>query len=210
MKLKDDEGVDDEVKKVNTLALQLAALILANSKGIMNNFIHAIGGFFTIDVRYTDTDSLYIENKHWDKLNKANLIGKNLLQGKKDYKDGGNFYGLFLAPKLKHCLTTNKYGGIEKHKTFKGFSFVSNNLDRRECSKRFEGDKLKAKTPLSWKKSCNQAMIIPHKMRNCIKYANDILCDGYDKIVNQSEEISANLNELKGQPPNEVGHKLPK
>ena len=65
----------------------------------MNNFIHAIDGFYTSDVYYTDTDSLYIENKHRDKLDKAGLVGKNLLQGKNDYKDGGIFYGLFLAPK---------------------------------------------------------------------------------------------------------------
>ena len=53
----------------------------------MNNFIHAISGFYTNDSYYTDTDSLYNENKHWEKLNKANLVGKNLLQGKNDYKD---------------------------------------------------------------------------------------------------------------------------
>ena len=32
-------------------------------------------------------------------LDKSGLVGKNLLQGKNDYKDGGIFYGLFLAPK---------------------------------------------------------------------------------------------------------------
>ena len=70
-KMKDDEGPQDEVRKVNTLPLQLVVFILSNSKGIMNNFEHAIDGFYTNDVYYTDTDSLYIENKHWDKLNKA-------------------------------------------------------------------------------------------------------------------------------------------
>ena len=47
--------------------------------------------FFTNDVYYRDTDSLYIENKHWDKIDKAGLVGKNLLKGKNDYKDGGNY-----------------------------------------------------------------------------------------------------------------------
>ena len=98
-KIKDDEGFQDEVKKVNTLPLQLAVFILSNSKRIMNNFLHTIDGFYTNDVYYTDTVSLYIENKHWDKSNRAGLVGKNLLQGKNDYKDGGIFYGLFLAPK---------------------------------------------------------------------------------------------------------------
>ena len=53
----------------------------------MNNFIHAIDGFYTNDVYYTDTDSLYIESKDWEKLDKAGLVGKNLLQGKNDYKE---------------------------------------------------------------------------------------------------------------------------
>ena len=81
VKMKDDEGLEDEVKNANTLPLQLAVFILSNSKRIMNNFIHAIDGFYSNDVYYTDTDSLYIENKHWDKLKKAGLVGKNLLQG---------------------------------------------------------------------------------------------------------------------------------
>ena len=102
VKLKDDEGLQDEVKKVNTMPLHLGSFVLSNSKQIMNNFVHAIGGFYTNDVYYTDMDSLYIENKHWDKLNEAGLVGKNQLQGKNDYKDGGIFYGLFLAPKMKY------------------------------------------------------------------------------------------------------------
>ena len=32
-------------------------------------------------------------------MNKIGLVGKELLQGKNHYKDGGIFYGLFLAPK---------------------------------------------------------------------------------------------------------------
>ena len=89
------------------MPLHLGAFALSNSKRIMNNFIHAINGFYTNDVYYTDSYSLYIENKHWDNLDKAGLVGKNRLQGKNDYKDGGFWYGLFLAPKMKYCLTIN-------------------------------------------------------------------------------------------------------
>ena len=39
-------------------------------------------GFYTNDVFYTDTESLYIENKHWDNIDKAGIVGKGLLQGK--------------------------------------------------------------------------------------------------------------------------------
>ena len=63
VKLEDDEGLQDELKKVDTMLLQMGSFVLSNSRRIMNNFIHAIIGFCTIDVFYTDTDSLYIENK---------------------------------------------------------------------------------------------------------------------------------------------------
>ena len=89
VKMKDDEGLEDEVKKANTIPLQLAVFILSNSKRIMNNFKQAIDGFYTNDVYYTDKDSLYIENKHWGKLKEKNLVGKILLKGKNDYGDGG-------------------------------------------------------------------------------------------------------------------------
>ena len=119
MKIKDGEGLQDEVKKVNTMPLHLGAFVLSNSKQIMNIFIHAIRGFCSNDVFYTDTDSLYLENKHWIKLDNAGLVGKNRLQGKNDYKEGGIWYGLFLAPKLKYCLTINKYGVLTNTKLSK-------------------------------------------------------------------------------------------
>ena len=210
VKMIDDRGLEDEIKKINTMPLHLGAFVLSNSKRIMNNFIHAINGFYTNDVYYTDTDSLYIENKHWKKLEKAGLVGKNLLQGKNDYKDGGIFYGLFLAPKIKYCLTINKYGVIDEHKTFKGFSNVSDNLNRKEYFKMADGDKLVAKVPLSWKKSFSQGVVIPHKMRNCHYCKKDILCDICEELVNQRKEFSANLNELKREKPNNLSHMLPK
>ena len=82
VKKKNDEGLQDEVKKVNTMPLQLSAFVLSNSKRIVNNFVHAIDGFFTDDLYYEYTDSVYIGNKQWAKLDKASLIGKNRLQGK--------------------------------------------------------------------------------------------------------------------------------
>ena len=210
VKMFDDPGLEDEIKKIITMPLHLGAFVLSNSKRIMNNFTHAINGVYTKDVYYTDTDSLYIENKHWDKLEKAKLVGKNLLQGKNDYRDGGIFYGLLLAPKIKYCLTINKYGVIDEHKTFKGFSNVSDNLNGKEYFKMADGDKLVAKVPLSWIKSFSLGVVIPHKMRNCHYCKKDILCDICDELVNQRKEFSANLNELKRLPPNDFGHMLPK
>ena len=53
----------------------------------MNNFVHAIDGLCTNDVRYTITDILYIGNKHWDKQDKAGLIRKSRLEIQNDYKE---------------------------------------------------------------------------------------------------------------------------
>ena len=47
-------------------------------------------------------------------------------------------------------------------------------------------------------------------MRNCNKCTKDLLCGGCDKLVSQNKEPSANLNELKREPPNKYGHTLPK
>ena len=172
-------------------------------------FIHVINVFCTNDLYFSDSDSFCFENKHWDKLNEAKLVDKSFLQGKKDYKDRGIIYGLFLAPKLKYWLTINDYGIIDEQKTFKGFTNVSDNLIRKEYFNMSGGDKLIAKLPLSWKKRFNMVVVIPHKMATCNKFSENILCDGCDKLVNQNKEFSANLNEWKREAPNELGQMLP-
>ena len=73
-----------------------------------------------------------------------------------------------------------------------------------------DGKNLIAKVPLSWKKSFCQLVVIPHKMKNCGDCKKDILCDDCDNLVNQRKESSANLNELKREPPHDNGHMLPK
>ena len=74
----------------------------------------------------------------------------------------------------------------------------------------FGGNKLVAKVPPSWKKSFSQGVVIPHKMKNCSECKKDNLCENCDKLVNERKEFSANPNEMERQPPNEIGHKLPK
>ena len=48
--MKDDQGLQDEVEKVNTMPLHLGAFLLSNSKRIMEKFKHAIDGFHSIDI----------------------------------------------------------------------------------------------------------------------------------------------------------------
>ena len=135
VKMKKDDGLDDDCDIKNTLPAVLGGFILANSRRIMNKFIKEMNGFYNNYIYYTDTDILYVEKKYWDVLDKANLVGDNLCQGKKDYKSGGVFYGLNLASKIKNCLTIDEYGIIKEHKTFKGFSDSKRLLDRSQYFK---------------------------------------------------------------------------
>ena len=50
VKMIDDAGLEDQVKNLNTMSLHLGAFVLSNSKRIMNNFIHAVDGYYTNDV----------------------------------------------------------------------------------------------------------------------------------------------------------------
>ena len=167
VKIKKHDGLDDDCDIKNTLPADLGAFILSNSRRIMNNFIRELNGFYNNNIYYTDTDSLYIEKKYWDVLGRANLVGDKLCQGKNDYKTGGIFYGLYLAPKIKYCLTIDDCAIIKEHKTFKGFNDSKRLLDRSQYFKKKKGEKISAMLPRSWKKSFNNGVIIPKKMRFC-------------------------------------------
>ena len=141
VKLKKDAALEHDNDVKNTLPSHLGSFILSNSKRIMNKFIREINGFYNNSIYYTDTDSLYIEKKYWDVLDEANLVRKNLCQGKNDYKTGGIFYGLFLAPKIKYALTIDDYGIIQQHMTFKGFNDSKRLLDRSQYFDMLKGKK---------------------------------------------------------------------
>ena len=82
VKMKKDDGLNDDCDIKNTLPAVLGDFILSNGKRIMNNFISEINGFYNISIYYGDTDSLYIEKNNWDVLDKTNLVGEGLCQGK--------------------------------------------------------------------------------------------------------------------------------
>ena len=176
LKLKKDDGLESDNDVKNTLPSHLGAFILSNRERIMNNFIREINGFYNTTIYYTDTDSLYIEKNIWGVLDKANLVGKNLCQGKNDYETGGIFLGLFLAPKIKYVLTIDHYGIIQQHMTFKGFNDSKRLLDRSHYFDMLDGKKITAMLPRSWKKSFNNGVIIPPKMRQCNACKDEILC----------------------------------
>ena len=83
-----------------------------------------------------------------DVLDRANLV-EELCQGKNDYKTGGIYYGLFLAPKIKYCLTINDFGIVEDHKTFKGFNDGTRLVDRSQYFNMLGGKKISTLLPKS-------------------------------------------------------------
>ena len=71
-----------------------------------------------------------MERKSWKLLDKALLVGSNPCQGKNDIRNGFILYELFLAPKIKYCLTRNQYGVIVEHKTLKRLNDSNRLLDQ--------------------------------------------------------------------------------
>ena len=61
VKMKRDDGLDDDCHFKNTLPAVLGAFILSSSRRIMNNFIRKTNGFHKNNIYYTDTDCFYIE-----------------------------------------------------------------------------------------------------------------------------------------------------
>ena len=209
VKMKKDDGIDDDCDIKNTLPAVLGVFILGNSRRIMNKFIRETNGFYKSNIYYTDTDSLYIENNYWDVLDKANLVGEQVCQGKNDYKTGGIFYGLYLAPKIKYCLTIYGYGIIKEHKTVEGYNDSKGLLDRSQYFKMIEGKKVAAIIPKSWKKLFNSGIVIPTKMRFFNQCNDKKLCNKCNYQFNENKEFETNLNEIKRHLPNEFGHMLP-
>ena len=142
-------------------------------------------------------------------MNSVGYVGSNLLQAKNDYGDDGIFFGLFLAQKIKYCLTINEFGVIEEHKTFKGFGDVNRLLDSKKYFEMQEGKSVSSKFPLSWKKAFSDGVIIPTRDRYCNKCSDDYICEDCESKTKQYKEFEANLNELKRQPPNELNQMLP-
>ena len=140
-------------------------------------------------------------------MDKANLFGNNLCQGKKDYETGGAFYGLFLPPKIKYCLSIEDFSITEEHKFLQGFNDSKRFKDCSQYFKKIEVEKVTAVLPKDWKKLFNSGVFIPEKMRFCIICNGEILCDDCSNQVTK-KELEANLTLLKRQAPNEFGYMI--
>ena len=93
--------------------------------------------------------------------------------------------------------------------TFKGFYDSKRLLDRSQYFDMWEGKKITAMLPRSWKKSFKNGIIIPTKMRQCNECKDGKLCTTCNNLMNENKEIEANLNLLKRDLPNQFGNMLP-
>ena len=142
-------------------------------------------------------------------MDKAILVGFNLCPGKNGYISRRIFYSLFLAPKIKYCLTKDDFGIMQEHKTFKGFNVSKRPLHRSQNFKKIEGKKISAIFHKSWKKSFDSWVIIPRKRRFCNECEDKIICNRCNIQIYENEGLEANLNESKRQPRKQFGHMLP-
>ena len=80
VKLHDDEGVDDsdKAKSINTVPSHFGSYISSHSKGLMNEVINQIGGFYINSIYYGDTDSMNFHKKYWSDLVDNRFVGKSL------------------------------------------------------------------------------------------------------------------------------------
>ena len=72
-----------------------------------------------------------------------------------------------------------------------------------------DGKKITAILPRSWKKSFNNGVIIPTKMRQCNACKDGILSATCNDQIKENKEFEATLNQLKRKKPNDRGHMLP-
>jgi hypothetical protein len=197
VELKEEEGVDIEEEQKALNPSYLGVFILSYSKRIMNNFVRAIDGFNKPIINYTDTDSLYIHKKYWNKLSEAKVVGSSLGQGKNDYETGGIFYGLFLGSKIKYCLTIDDKGVIKEHKTLKGMTNDCLSFDDYE--KMLSGVNVKHNCPVRWKRSFEEGVIYRDKIEKEISAAcnvNKRVAADENGIMSPYHNISEDLFEV--------------
>ena len=119
------------------------------------------------------------------------------------------FYGLFLASKLKYVLTFDDFGIIQQHMTFKGFNDSKRHLHWSQYFDMLEDKNISALLPRSWKKSFDNGITMPVKMKRCNECKGEILCDDFNNQVNEKKKFKTSLNFLKRDVPNQSGHMLP-
>ena len=93
--------------------------------------------------------------------------------------------------------------------TFTGIIESKRLIDHSQYFNMLECKNLLAMLPRSWKKSFNNRVITPVKMKPCDECKDGILCMTCIIRVDENKEFEANLNLLKRHTRNELGYMLP-
>ena len=75
----------------------------------------------------------------------------------------------------------------QEHKTFKGFNDSKRLLDRSQYFNMKEGEKISAMLPRSWKKSFDNGIMIPSKMRFCNECNDKKTCNKCNNLINENK-----------------------
>ena len=75
--------------------------------------------------------------------------------------------------------------------------------------KMIEGKQICALLPKSWKKSFDDGIILPRKLRFFNECKNKKMCNKCKNQIVENLEFEANLNFLKRKAPNKFGYMLP-
>ena len=146
---------------------------------------------------------------YWDVLDKAGLVGDDICQVKNDFKKRRIFYGLFLAPKTKFCLTNHEFGMIEEQKTLGGFNDSNRLLDRSPHFQKVEVEKISAMLPKFWKKLFHSGVVTPAKMKFCNEHTDKTTCNRFNSQSNEIKELESKLDLFKRQVANKFGYMFP-
>ena len=110
-------------------------------------------------------------------------------------------YGLFLAPKIKHCLTINEYGIMEEHKIFKYFNNSKRILNRSQNFNMLEDKKYQLCCLKSGKNHLRMELIYQRKKRFCIECNDKRVCNGCITQSIENKDFDAILSSLKREAP---------
>ena len=93
--------------------------------------------------------------------------------------------------------------------TFKCFNDSKRLLDWSQFSDMLEGKKISTMSSRSWKKSFDNSIVIPVKMKRCIECNDKTICTTCTNQVSENRGFEANFNLIKQNASNQFGHTLP-
>jgi hypothetical protein len=170
----------------------LGGLVLSYSKLRMYDIITKTDPF------YTDTDSLYIDNKYHDQIQWSKELG----DFSNDY-DGKIIYGAFTAKKVKYIELLLPNGEIEKHYTGKGC--CTDTLSKNDFKSMLKTIPIQNVRPFKFVRNLNDGTV-EHvindtkiiKMNDGNRYFKDNN-DSYPLGHNETpkEKIECNTNEIR-------------